>query len=140
MDDDFNTPQAIASLFDLSRDINRAEETGMDAGKGRETLRELGGVLGLTFKAREELPMDVEPLQKLAASIYEKAKAVNVSGIAAGNLPDDVDSIMALLIAIRKELRKAKQFQLADEIRNGLNEIGILLEDTAAGTVWKRKR
>jgi cysteinyl-tRNA synthetase len=140
MDDDFNTPQAIATLFDLSRDINRAEESGMDAGKARETLRELGGVLGLTFKAREEPPMDIAPLQKLAATIYEKAKAAKVGGIAAGSVPEDVDSIMALLISIRKELRKARQFQLADEIRNGLNEIGITLEDTAAGTVWKRKR
>jgi cysteinyl-tRNA synthetase len=140
MDDDFNTPQAIATLFDLSRDINRAEENGMDAEKARETLKELGGVLGLTFKAREEPPMDVVPLQKLASTIYEKAKAANVSGITAGSVPDDADSIMALLISIRKELRKAKQFQLADEIRNGLNEIGITLEDTAAGTVWKRKR
>jgi cysteinyl-tRNA synthetase len=140
MDDDFNTPQAIAALFDLSRDINRAEEVGMDAGKARETLKELGGVLGLTFKAREEPPLDIEPLKKVASSIFEKVKAANVSGIAAGNVPDDVDAIMALLIAIRKELRKAKQFQLADEIRNGLNEIGITLEDSAAGTVWKRKR
>jgi cysteinyl-tRNA synthetase len=47
---------------------------------------------------------------------------------------------MAFLISIRKDLRKVKQFQLADEIRNRLNEIGITLEDTAAGTVWKRKR
>ena len=59
----------------------------MNAGKARETLRELGGVLGLTFKAKEEPPMDIEPLKKLAASIYEKAKAARVSGIAAGNVP-----------------------------------------------------
>lgn len=136
MDDDFNTPQAIAALFDLARDINRAEEEGMNAGKARETLKELGGILGLTFKGKEEAPLEIEPLKKLAASISEKAKA---AGVTASIVTDNVDAIMESLIYIRKELRKAKQFQLADEIRDGLNEIGIMLEDMAQGTVWKRK-
>jgi cysteinyl-tRNA synthetase len=137
MDDDFNTSQAIAALFDLARDINRAEETGMAAGKARETLRELGGLLGLTFKAPVETELDVEPLKKLAADIFNKAKA---AGVAAGNVPGDAETIIAFLITTRKDLRKAKQFQLADEIRNKLNEIGITLEDSPSGTVWKRKR
>jgi cysteinyl-tRNA synthetase len=137
MDDDFNTPQAIAALFDLARDMNRAEEEGMNATKARETLKELGGVLGLTFKGKEEAPLDIEPLKKLAASVYEKAKAV---GVKASIITDSIDAIMESLIYIRKELRKAKQFKLADEIRDGLSGIGIILEDTAQGTTWKRKR
>lgn len=136
MDDDFNTPQAIATLFDLARDINRAEEDGKIAGQARRTLRELGGVLGLTFKAREAAPLDIRPLKKLADDIIEKAKAV---GIAYEVTPGDTDSIMSFLINTRKELRKVKQFQLADEIRNGLNAAGIILEDTPQGTTWKRK-
>jgi cysteinyl-tRNA synthetase len=110
MDDDFNTPQALAALFDLVRDINKAEETALDTSKARETLRELGGVLGLTFKAPEEA--------------------------GAG----DAAPFVELLIATRNDLREAKQFQLADEIRHKLLELGIVLEDTPAGTVWKRKR
>ncbi len=137
MDDDFNTPQALAALFDLARDINRAEEEGMNAAKGRETLKELGEILGLTFKEKEEPPLDVAQLKKLAKSIYDKSKA---AGVSASAIPDDVDGIMALLLSIRKELRKARQFQLADEIRNSLSEIGIGLEDTPQGTIWKRKR
>ncbi len=140
MDDDFNTSQAVATLFDLSRDINRAEETGMNAVKARATLKELGGVLGLTFKAPEETPLNIEPLKSLVSSIYEKAPAAKIAGISTGNLPDDAESLMKLLIDIRKELRKTKQFQLADELRNKLNELGIALEDTPQGTVWKRKR
>jgi len=139
MDDDFNTPQAIAALFDLARDINRAEEDGKIAGQARRTLRELGGVLGLTFKAREDTPLDVAPLQKLAASILEKIKTANIAGITAGDVPDDANAVMALLISVRKELRQAKQFQLADELRNGLTALGIILEDTPQGTTWKRK-
>ncbi len=110
MDDDFNTPQAIAALFDLSRDINKADETGMDAAQARATLRELGGVLGLSFKAPE--------------------------AEAAG----DIAPFVELLISTRNGLRKAKQFQLADDIRNKLVELGVTLEDTAQGTTWKRKR
>ncbi|MDD5338072.1 MAG: cysteine--tRNA ligase [Dehalococcoidales bacterium] len=136
MDDDFNTPQAIAALFDLARDINRAEEEGMNAAKARETLKELGGVMGFTFKGKEEAPLDIEPLKKLAVSITEKAKA---AGVNADAVTDDIEAIMASLISVRKELRKAKQFQLADEIRDGLSAVGIALEDTPQGTVWKRK-
>jgi cysteinyl-tRNA synthetase len=136
MDDDFNTPQAIAALFDLARDINRAEEEGKATGAALETLRKLGGALGMTFKARDAAPLDTEPLQKLAETIMEKAKA---AGLPAAAVPSDADGIMALLINARKDLRKAKQFQLADEIRNGLTAIGIMLEDTPQGTNWKRK-
>jgi cysteinyl-tRNA synthetase len=136
MDDDFNTPQGIATLFDLARDINRAEEEGKDVTSARQTLRKLGGVLGLTFKAREAAPVDIEPLKKLAVSIIEKAKA---AGVTESAVPDDAEATMALLINTRKDLRKAKQFQLADEIRNGLAGIGISLEDTPQGTTWKQK-
>jgi cysteinyl-tRNA synthetase len=140
MDDDFNTAQAVATLFDLARDINRADEAGVDARQARETLKELGGVLGLTLKAPEEAPLEVVTLKELIQSIYEKIKETNLTDITAGEVPDDAVAIMSLLISVRKELRKAKQFRLADEIRNRLNEIGIVLEDTPQGTVWKRKR
>jgi cysteinyl-tRNA synthetase len=139
MDDDFNTSQAIAALFDLARDINRAEEEGMDVAKARGTLKELGGILGLNFKGMAEAPLDVEALRKLALSISEKMAGMSLSGVKLGS-PNDPDIIMAQLIEMRKDLRKAKQFQLADEIRNGLSVIGILLEDTPQGTTWKRKR
>jgi len=138
MDDDFNTPQALAALFDLARDINRAEEEGMYVAKGRETLKELGGILGLTFKAKDEPPVDVKLLRKLALSINEKLEKTSFKGITNGP-PEDTDAIMKFLISLRKKLREAKNFQLADEIRNSLSEIGIALEDKPQGTTWKRK-
>jgi cysteinyl-tRNA synthetase len=139
MDDDFNTPQALATLFDLARDINRAEEEGMNVAKGRETLKELGGLLGLSFKEKEEPPMDVAPLERLLGTMASKVRKEGLLiDIAASIL--DVDSAMSLLIGIRRRLREAKKFQLADELRNSLMELGIALEDTPQGTTWKQKR
>ena len=83
-----------------------------------------------------EKPLDIEPLQKLATSVYEKAK---LAGVKVQAVSYNADTIMASLIDVRKELRQARNFQLADEIRNGLNEIGIALEDTPQGTTWKHK-
>jgi len=54
--------------------------------------------------------------------------------------PLDVELFIDLLISTREQLRQAKQWQLADEIRVQLNELGIALEDTPQGTVWRRKR
>jgi len=110
MDDDFNTPQALAILFDLAREINRAGETGADTSEARHALKELAGVLGLTLKK-------------------EAAKAFT-----------DAAPFIELLIKTRKQLRDAKQFKLADDIRNTLLEMDVILEDTAQGTVWKRKK
>jgi cysteinyl-tRNA synthetase len=109
MDDDFNTPQAVAVLFDLAREINRGTEKGADTGEARHALKELAGVLGLTLKSAEKTFTDAAPF-------------------------------IELLIKTRKQLREIKQFKLADEIRNTLLEMGVILEDTAQGTVWKQKK
>ncbi len=109
MDDDFNTAQAIAVLFDLAREINRAREENFNVADAQHTLTELAGVLGFTLKEPARPPLDAEP-------------------------------IIQLLIDVRNELRQAKQWQLADRIRSRLAELGITLEDTPRGTVWKRSR
>ena len=108
MDDDFNTAIAIAALFDLAREINRAREAGQAIERAQATLRELSGVLGLTLS---------EPAQAEAAA---------------------VEPLIDLLIETRQELRAARQWALADRIRDGLRRVGYVLEDTADGTVWHR--
>ena len=110
MDDDLNTPQAVAALFDLARDINRGRDAGQSVGSGQDALRELGGVLGLTFEDR------VSPEDNLAAAPF-----------------------IDLLVSVRTELRAARQFALADQIRDGLAEQGVTLEDGPQGTQWERQ-
>ena len=110
MDDDLNTPQAVAALFDLARDINRGRDAGQSIGSGQAALRELGGVLGLTFEDRPSAEAD------LAAAPF-----------------------IDLLVSVRTELRAARQFALADQIRDGLAEQGVTLEDGPQGTQWQRQ-
>jgi cysteinyl-tRNA synthetase len=122
MDDDFNTGGAIGDLFELVRRLNKSvdDEKLEDASKpdpakvailkqGAKTLRELGGTLGLFRK----------PVQE------------NASGgdALAGKLLD-------LLVEIRTDSRKAKNFALADKIRNSLAQLGVTLEDRQGGTEW----
>ncbi len=109
MDDDLGSPQAIAALYDLAREINRARGAGSSAAwlaPAQATLRELAEVLGLTLQ---------EPLtEKMAAAPF-----------------------VELLISIRNDLRAAKQYALADKIRQELTQLGVVLEDTPQGTTWK---
>ena len=139
MDDDFGTPQVLATLFDLARDINRLSDEGYSVKQAKQVLVELGGVLGLNFKAPEEPPLNVELLEKILLTTGERVREEGlIIDIAASVL--DTDSIMRLLISIRNRIREAKKFQLADEVRNKLGELGITLEDTPQGTVWRYKR
>jgi cysteinyl-tRNA synthetase len=108
MDDDFNTAQAIAILFDLVRAINRSREDNKDVTEAQHTLVEMTGILGFTLKEPEKSKLTVEPF-------------------------------IDLLISLRNDLRKAKQWQLADAIRDSLDALGIVLEDTSKGTVWKQR-
>ena len=109
MDDDLNTPRALAALFDLAREVNRARDAGRDIGAAQECLRHLGSILGLTFQERETSGGD-----HLAAKPF-----------------------IELLLATRDELRKAKQYDLADRIRQDLDRQGVTLEDTPQGTQWQ---
>ena len=108
MDDDLNTPRALAVLFDMSRDINRAREGDCDISDAQSALKELTEVLGLTLD---------EP---------ESAQSA------------DVDALIDLLIDTRTGLRAAKQYDLADSIRDRLAALGYVLEDNPGGTTWKR--
>jgi len=110
MDDDFNTAQAVATLFDLVTAINRARDAGVGGAPfeaAQSTLRDLAGVLGLQLN---------EPDRR--------------DGV-------EVAPFIDLLVSVRSDLRMAKQWALADRIRNQLAELGVVLEDSPSGTTWR---
>jgi cysteinyl-tRNA synthetase len=120
MDDDFNTPDALAALQSLAGELNRAKsasETQRAAALAAE-LRHLGGVLGV-------LRLD-------AGEFFRK------SAIAAGEGALSDETIDAL-IAARRAARRARDFKESDRIRNELAQAGVLLEDKPDGTTgWRR--
>ena len=125
MDDDFNTAQALAALFDLAREINRADEAKADTTEARAILKELAGILGLALT--EETVDTNAPIEISAAEA--KSWQIDAKAVTIGKL-----------IELRQQFRKDKKWQLADEIRLFLDKKGLVLEDTPQGTVCKRKR
>jgi cysteinyl-tRNA synthetase len=126
MDDDFNTAGAIGALHETAGEVNafleqnqversRQPDLVAAAAAGVQTLRNLGGVLGLFA-------------QKPSA-----AGATAAAGKGEAKLP----KVMELVLWVRQEMRKSKNFAVADEIRKRLTEAGITLEDDAQGTRWR---
>ena len=114
MDDDFNTPEAYSVLFDLAREVNRLKsEDAQVANAAAAKLRELAGVLGILQQSPEAF------LQQ-------------------GALDEDVAEIESL-IEMRNNARQAKDWAQADVARDRLAALGIILEDSAQGTTWRRK-
>ena len=114
MDDDFNTPIAVSVLFDLASELNRTRDPATE----RE-LRSLAGVLGLLGKSPEQ-------------AVQSGLRGSDQTG--AGLSDGDIDA----MVARRTEAKKAKQFAQADQLRAELLEQGVILEDSATGTRWRR--
>ncbi|MDG0867630.1 cysteine--tRNA ligase [Candidatus Lucifugimonas marina] len=108
MDDDLNTPQALAAIFDLCRKMNRTRSDGNDVSAAAALVRELTGVLGMTLEA---------PPQKS-------------EGLS--------DSEVEALIQQRKDARAEKRWADADAVRDQLDAAGILISDTGGETAWTR--
>ncbi len=107
MDEDFNTPIAFSVIFDLARDINRESSNGINVLSAQKLLLELAKVLGITLES-------------------DRSKA-----------DGDIAPYLNLLLEVREGLRKEKQFQLSDQIRDRLVELGVSIEDTSTGARWK---
>jgi cysteinyl-tRNA synthetase len=122
MDDDFNTAGAIAAMHEMAGEANSfIERLDLEKTKNADelkvvacaavTVRNLGMLLGL-FRGKPAGPKQDDSLN---------------------------DQLMGLLIQLRQDARKSKNFALADGIRDGLVKIGVTLEDRADGTIWRKE-
>ncbi len=130
MDDDFNTPEAIAVLQGLARELNTERTAGGDSARAKQLaseLRALGGVLGLLGED---------------AGKFLRSSAPNPAGEGhdgAPRLPGLSDAEIDALVAARIEARKTKNWPESDRIRDALVAGGVILEDKSGGvTVWRR--
>jgi cysteinyl-tRNA synthetase len=108
MDNDFNTAGAVAALFELSKFINTARDNGA---------------------AAEQLKPAQETFRELAGVLGLKLEEKQGSG--------DADAFINLLIEVRAEVRKQKLWALSDQIRDKLKELGVTIEDSKDGTMWR---
>ena len=115
MDDDFNTPEAYSALFDMAREINRLKTDDVTAASllGAR-MRELADILGL---------LSQDPETFLQGGVGEDDNVAEIEG----------------LIQQRLDARAAKDWAAADDARDKLLAMGIILEDGAQGTTWRRK-
>ncbi|MDP1636105.1 MAG: cysteine--tRNA ligase, partial [Gallionellaceae bacterium] len=108
MDDDFNTPEAMAVLFELANEVNRTRSL-----EAAIKLKMLAGVLGLLQR---------EPQEFLQGGANE--------GLSEAQINEHIEARIAA--------KKARNFAEADRIRKELLAAGIVLEDSASGTTWRR--
>ena len=155
MDDDLNTPQALAALFELARAANSADDAGRDASSARKTLKDLWHSLGLRVSYRVTASVSVgvsatasftvvPSVARLAALLDEFRKELDEQGLGhllpGGEEPKETGQAVASLRDLRDNLRRARAYALADGVRSRLLELGVVLEDTPQGTVWRYKK
>ncbi|MDN3377052.1 MULTISPECIES: cysteine--tRNA ligase [unclassified Pseudoalteromonas] len=113
MNDDFNTPEALPVLFELAKELNRVKDSdATQAGKLAYILRSIGEVLGVAQQAPEAF-------------------------LQGGQADDEVAQIEALIVK-RNDARVNKDWAAADEARDALNALGVVLEDSAGKTTWRK--
>src|SRR5437762_413708 len=132
MDDDFNTPEALAVLQNLTREVNSARDAG-DVARAAQLaaeLRALGGVLGL---------LGVEPAQWFRLAKPTVGRRARETGAAEGGGAGLSDEEIEARIAARSAAGRAKHWAESDRIRDELAAAGVLLEDKPGGkTAWRR--
>lgn len=132
MDDDFNSAEALPAIFRLVKEVNTLIEGAQELPvaealhKAKETIIELTGAVGLSLKSEGDWLSIEAPLRELARSVI---------GMAPGDISRE--AILNALLERRESARREREWDISDTIRDRLQEIGIEIEDTAAGPRWK---
>ncbi|WP_428355977.1 cysteine--tRNA ligase [Methyloprofundus sp.] len=118
MDDDFNTPVAVAVLFDMARELNKEKNKDADlAAQLAGELKELSNVLGI--------------LQDDPESFLQAGDSVKEDGLSEEEIEQFIQQ--------RLQAKQDRDWALADKIRDDLKQQGVVLEDIATGTNWRRE-
>ncbi|MDH5786457.1 MAG: cysteine--tRNA ligase [Chromatiales bacterium] len=116
MDEDFNSAEALAVLFELAREVNRLKGAGEDAAGVAAELKSLAALLGLLQRKPDE---------------FLKGGTLSGDGVD--------DAAIDAMVADRNRAKQEKNWGEADRIRDELKAMGIVLEDSAGGTTWRRE-
>ncbi|MBS7639832.1 MAG: cysteine--tRNA ligase [Candidatus Bathyarchaeia archaeon] len=120
MDDDFNTPLAIAAIFSIVRAINNYANINAEIETAaKKEVYEIMKVL-----VEDVLGIRVETEVEKRTTEYEPI----------------IGNLMEIILELRQEMRRRKEWKIADEIREKLQRIGFIIEDTHSGTIWKLKK
>ncbi|MBM3801321.1 MAG: cysteine--tRNA ligase [Acidimicrobiia bacterium] len=128
MDDDLNTAQALAAVFDWVRDLN----TELSEGRLCENDRQAA------LRALEQFNQVLE-LWKPAIHVKAGGGSIKLSGSASVEFLSEVDEQIRNLIEQRSQARSARNFALADQLRDRIYELGYIIEDTKEGIRWKKR-
>ena len=131
MNEDFNTAEALAVLFNLSKEVNSLLNT--DEKISKEVLSEInsfylvygGDVLGIV------------PKEQITASLSIELPSL---GLNVGGTTELTSDLIDALVEVRNELRDSKQWELADKVRDRLNALGIIIEDKKDKVAWRKKK
>ena len=126
MDDDFNTSEGLAVLFEAVREGNVRLDQGRPADGLAAAAAEITAVLGVDLDGDDGGKSAAD-----AAGLRALAGVYDVTG-------DDAEQLLAGLVEARRRARESRDWATADGIRDGLSRLGIVLEDSAGGTRWHR--
>src|SRR6185369_1036623 len=137
MNDDLNTAQAMAAIFDMVRDANAAADAGTvrkdDIPHLLEALRKFDAIFDVLNDT------DGEKIKSIVDWAKAEGKEISPEALELAKSAALTDAQIEELVAKHSSARKAKDFKTSDDIRNQLAEQGVILENTKDGVRWKRK-
>ena len=146
MDDDFNTPQGIAVIFDFVKDVNKTIAESVNENINSEFFSRVKSFLEKTASSVfgildfRKLAAETDNLKLIGHDVQLIVNKHIDSDLSEIKTEEDLNEYLNKILEIRSAAKKEKNYSLADEIRNELNDIGVVLEDSKEKTTFKITR